>query len=157
MCSGATTPRAGYDAVLFGRAEDTQYDVDKLQELLDRPDYEKVKVSLADAGFSSANDLLATYAGQPSDLKEWMSTAQINTDRNLRLQYLCGMALNTYMGGEILNGITKYYKFPKNLFVGSEQSVQSLKEAIERTRKPASQADAPKETGSAPDAPPTGL
>ncbi len=147
------TQGSGYDAVLFGRAEDTQYDVDKLQELLDRPEYEKVKMSLADAGFPTANDMLATYAGQPSDLKEWMSTAQINTDRNLRLQYLCGMALNTYMGSEILNGITKYYKFPKNLFVGSEQSVQSLREAIERTRKPGSQAAAPQEASPAPEAP----
>ena len=149
------TQGTGYDAVLFGRAEDTQYDVDKLQELLDRPDYEKVKSSLADAGFPTAVDLLATYAGQPSDLTEWMSTAQINTDRNLRLQYLCGMALNTYMGTEILNGITKYYKFPKNLFAGSEQSVQSLREAIEKTRKPGSPEPAPQETSPAPDAPST--
>ena len=125
----------GYDAVLFGRNEDTQYDVDKLQAKLDRPQYAMVKQSLADVGFNSAIDMLSTYAGQPSDLKEWMSDAQINTDRNLRLQYLCGMALNTYMSTEILNGITKYYKFPDKLFVGSDETLQKLKDAIETTRK----------------------
>ena len=40
-------------------------------------------------------DLLATYFGQASLLTEWSRDAQINTDRNLRLQYLAGMSLNT--------------------------------------------------------------
>ena len=54
----------GYDAVLFGRAEETRYDVDQWQERLDRPDYAKVKSSLEDVGFHSAVDLLATYAAR---------------------------------------------------------------------------------------------
>jgi spermidine synthase len=147
----------GYDAVLFGRAEDTQYDVDKLQARLDSTKYAMVKQSLAEAGFNSANDLLATYVGQPSDLKEWMSGAQINTDRNLRLQYLCGMALNTYMGTEILSGITKYYKFPTNLFVGSEQSLQALRADIETTHKLDSRNDLPADNSPASVAPSSGL
>ena len=74
--------------------------------------------------------LLATYAGRAVDMKEWMEKAQINTDRNLRLQYLAGMALNSYMQGEILSGILKYYRFPEDLFIGSSESVDKMKLAL---------------------------
>jgi len=60
-------------------------------------------------------------------MKEWMENAQINTDRNLRLQYLAGMSVNSFMGSEILNGILKYYKFPEDVFSGSSQRVQEMK------------------------------
>ena len=43
-------------------------------------------------------DLLATYAGQAPLLKEWSQGAQINTDRNLRLQYLAGMSVEFQHG-----------------------------------------------------------
>ena len=87
---------SGYDAVLFGQVEPTVIDVDKWQERLDRPENAAVKESLEEVGFHDAVDLLATYAARAADLGEWMSTAQINTDRNLRLQYLAGMSLNNY-------------------------------------------------------------
>jgi spermidine synthase len=124
----------GYDAVLFGQTGPTKINVDDLQKRLDRDDYARVSESLKDAGFNSAMDLLATYAGQATDLKVWMRDAQINTDANLRLQYLAGLWLNSYMGTEILNGIMKYYKYPENVFAGSETSIQALKDQIERPR-----------------------
>jgi spermidine synthase len=52
-------------------------------------------------------------------MKQWTANAQINIDRNLRLQYLAGISVNSYMEAEILNGILKCYKFPEDLFVGS--------------------------------------
>jgi len=134
----------GYDAVLFGQAEPTVIDVDELQKRLDRPDHRPVKESLREVGFGSlrlvsdelvqgevAIDLLATYAGQAHQLQDWSRDAQINTDRNLRLQYLAGMWLNSYMGTEILNSILAYYQFPDETFVGSPASVQALREALE--------------------------
>ncbi|MGA3178822.1 MAG: SAM-dependent methyltransferase [Verrucomicrobiota bacterium] len=110
----------GYDAVLFGQVEPTRIDVAGWQDRLDRPDYAAVKLSLEDAGFHSAVDLLATYAVQASDLGEWMADAQINTDGNMRLQYLAGMSLNTYDQTKILSEITRHYHFPNDLFVGRE-------------------------------------
>ena len=121
----------GYDAVLFGQAEPTQIDLDKLQERLDRADHARVKASLADVGFPSVVDLLATYAGQASDLQAWMRDAQINTDRNLRLQYLAGMWLNSNLGGKILGEITGHVKFPEKLFLGSDERRQKLRRVIE--------------------------
>ena len=38
-----------------------------------------------------AVELFASFAGQATRLGEWMRDAQINTDRNLRLQFLAGM------------------------------------------------------------------
>ncbi len=102
----------GYDAVLFGQVEPTVIDVDELQRRLDRPDHQLVKQSLREVGFGEIKtvrtgevvvreegiDLLATYSGQAPLLKEWSRGAQINTDRNLRLQYLAGMWLNSDHG-----------------------------------------------------------
>jgi spermidine synthase len=139
---------AGYDAVLLGQAETAKIDVGALQSRLDRPEYSVVKQSLLEAGFGTrgqqssdvAVDLLATYAGSAADLKGWMANAQINTDRNLRLQYLAGMWVNTYAGTEILQAILKHYRFPDATFTGTAEQVQSLRQALaasgrnERTR-----------------------
>ncbi len=124
------TDGEGYDAVLFGQAEPTKFDLDRLQDRLDRPDHIRVRQSLADVGFRRVVDLLATYAGQASDLKPWTQDAQINTDANLRLQYLAGWAANSYLGTEILNEIIHYRQFPENLFLGSEVQKDRLKRRI---------------------------
>ena len=126
----------GYDAILFGQVEPTVIDVDELQRRLDRPDHQLVKQSLRDVGFGEGLDwaveegidLLATYAGQAPLLKEWSRGAQINTDRNLRLQYLAGMWLNSNMGERTLSGIRAYYRFPDQTFVGSPERIRVLKQ-----------------------------
>lgn len=117
----------GYDAVLFGQVEPTQFDLDQMQARIDRPEYSRVKKSLADVGFHTAVDLLSTYAGQAADLGDWTRGAQINTDANLRLQYLAGWAVNSYRGAEILKGIEQNRRFPENLFVGSESKKMLLR------------------------------
>lgn len=134
----------GYDAVLLGQVEPTQIDLDRLQQRLDSPEYRQVRESLMEVGFGMvggnpnqgpnergpAIDLLATFAGRAADLQEWMKDAQINTDRNLRLQYLAGMWLNSYMGTAILDGILQYYRFPAQVFVGSGERIQMMKQAF---------------------------
>ena len=126
---------SGYDAVLFGQAGPTRIDLDQWESRLARADHARVKQSLKDAGFESVVALLATYAGQAPDLGEWMRDAQINTDRNLRLQYLAGMWLNSFEGAKILGEITRHYRFPTNLFIGPEAGLQPLREAIEKPRQ----------------------
>ena len=136
----------GFDAVLLGQAEPTRIDLDQLHEKLNSPDYARVRKSLLDVGFGAdANDitwrpnmwgnpeaaLLATYAGRAADMGEWTKNAQINTDRNLRLQYLAGMSVNSFMETEILNSILKYYRFPEDMFSGSSERVQEMKLALQ--------------------------
>ena len=144
------TSGAGFDAILLGKVEQTRIDLDKLQGLIKSPDYAQVRESLIEAGFGmdtgsikwrpnmfreAALSLLATYAGRASDMKEWMQNAQINTDRNLRLQYLAGMSVNSFMATEILNGILKYYSFPEDLFIGSSQRIQEIKLALQTANR----------------------
>jgi spermidine synthase len=132
----------GYDAVLLGQVEPSRIDVDRLQAVLDRAEYADVKKSLAEVGFGIdsgeqgftgrgvAVELLATYAGQASDLQSWTRNAQINRDRDLRLQYLAGMYFNSYLSTTILENILSYYRFPADLFVGSNERIWMLKQAL---------------------------
>jgi spermidine synthase len=136
----------GADLVMFGQVERTVIDVDELQRRLDRPDHQLVKQSLREVGFGEAQtgtnelalvqeegiDLLTTYVGQASLLERWLQGAQINTDRNLRLQYLAGMWLNSYEGERILCGIVDDYRFPEQTFVGSPETLDTLKQALDR-------------------------
>jgi spermidine synthase len=135
----------GYDVVLFGQKGPTTINLDELQARLDRDDHLLVRKSLAEVQFRSVVDVLSTYAGRGGDLKEWIRDAQLNTDKNLRLQYLAGMAFNTYVGSEILDDILTHYRFPEDVFVGSEERKQSLRKVLEqvgRVEKTASHSNA---------------
>jgi spermidine synthase len=124
----------GYDIVLLGQAEPTQINVDELQQRLDRKDYLSVTLSLDQVEFKSAVDLLATYAGRGPDLQPWLKHAEINRDRNLRLQYLAGLGLNSYQSERIYDDMVFYRKFPDDLFVASDQSKHQLREAMLRRK-----------------------
>ena len=56
----------------------------------------------------------------------------INRDRNLRLQYLAGLGLNLYESGPIYSEILRYRKFPEDLFIGSPETIASLRAGIQR-------------------------
>jgi spermidine synthase len=89
------TEGSGYDLVLLGQTAPTPINVDELQQRLDRPDHSVVIDSLREVGFRSSIDVLAAYLGRASDLETWLSGAQINSDQNLRLQYLAGLEVNS--------------------------------------------------------------
>jgi len=123
---------AAYDLVLLGQAETLKIDADELQERLNRPDHAAVVKSLEDVGFRTVVGLLATYGGQASDLRPWLENAAINRDRNLRLQYLAGMELNTDQSKFIYEEMMSYCQFPENLFVGAGWRSQALRIAVTR-------------------------
>ncbi len=129
---GNTNNGQGYDLVLLGQVEPIHINVDEIQARLKQPQYEKVAASLRDIGFYTAVDLFSSYAGRASDLREWLKDASINRDRNLRLQYLAGLGLNLYESGPIYSEILRYRKFPEGLFVGSPQTIESLRSGIQR-------------------------
>jgi spermidine synthase len=119
----------GYDIVLLGQADAMKIDLDELQQRFLQDD--RVAQSLKDVGFRSVFSLLATYAGREPDLRPWLNDAEINRDRNLRLQYLAGMGLNLSQGGLIYDDMLIYRRFPEELFVGSDQRVGMLRVLIE--------------------------
>jgi spermidine synthase len=121
----------GYDVVLMGQVDATAINVDDVEERLTTVAYGPVKSSLAKVGFESAVELLATYAGRKSDLAGWLEGAEINRDRNLRLQYLAGMGLNSYEQGRIFDSMIAHRQFPQGLFVGSEGGPMVLRRALQ--------------------------
>jgi spermidine synthase len=129
---GNTNNGQGYDLVLLGQVEPIRINVDEIQARLRRPEYATLAKSLQEIGFYTAVDLFSSYAGQASDLREWLKDAPINRDRNLRLQYLAGLGLNLYESGPIYSEILRYRKFPEGLFVGSPETIASLRSGIQR-------------------------
>jgi spermidine synthase len=120
----------GYDIVLLGQVGAIEIDLDELQQRLDRKDHLPVTLSLDAVGFKSAAALFGTYAGQGPDLGPWLAKAQINRDRNLRLQYLAGMGLNYYQGEFIYDDLLSHRKYPHGLFVASGQRMEVLRKAL---------------------------
>jgi spermidine synthase len=116
----------GYDVVLLGQLQPTRINLDEVEAKLNAPDYAAVKQSLAEIGMHSAVDLFGTYAGQAPDFKEWIKDAEINRDRNLRLQYLAGRGLNLYQADVIYRDMAVYGQEPVDVFDGSEQMKQAL-------------------------------
>ncbi len=127
---GNTDGGQGYDVVMMGRVDDTPIDVDMIQARLDSPQFAQVAQSLSEIGFNSASDLLSTFAGQGADLAPYLADAQINTDRNLRLQYLAGAGVNAYEQAKIYRGILQARKYKPNLFTGRPDVVNALWGAV---------------------------
>jgi spermidine synthase len=123
----------GYDLVMLGTVDKMAINLNDLQAKLDRPEYVRVKRSLYDVGFGSAVELLSTYTVQASDLRGWLENAQINRDRNLRLQYLAGMGLNVDLGGPIYDDIIRSAHLPATMFVGTDDRKLALDDALRMT------------------------
>ena len=117
----------GYDVVLLGQKEDTPIDIDAIEARLARPEYAPMRQSLAEIGFYSATELFSTIAAHGPELAPWMADAQINYDKNLRLQYLAGMSLNHYDQGPIYADMIKYRKFPEGVFTGSPERIARIR------------------------------
>jgi len=127
---GNTNQGRGYDLVLLGQVEPLRLNVDSLQARLARPDMRAVAASLAEVGFYSVTDLLDTYAGRASDLAPWLADAQINLDRNLRLQYLAGLTPDQYKGDPIYQDMLRYRRFPSGLLTGAPATMAPLRAAF---------------------------
>lgn len=117
----------GYDLVLIGQAEPTQVDLDQLQFRLDRPGYAGVVESLGEVGFHSAVDFLATYAGRAQDLAPMLRDAPINSDMNMRLQYIAGLGLNSMAFQKIYQDILGLRSFPESLITGTGPRMDALR------------------------------
>jgi spermidine synthase len=123
----------GYDLALLGQEGPLVIDADALHQWIAQPGNEAVKKSLEDAGFATVVNLLTTYGGQASDLRPWLEKAEINRDRNLRLQYLAGLELNTNQSRFIYDDLVSYRRFPEKMFVGSGWRSVAVRKVLERS------------------------
>ena len=131
----------GYDILLLAQAGDLKINLDDLQARLQREG--RAAESLKEVGFRSIFGLLATYSGRGEDFRPWLQDAEINRDRNLRLQYLAGLGLDLNQSAAIYDEIRKYRKFPEDLFLGAELRRRMLKVLLDHQDKKATNSVAP--------------
>ena len=82
-------------------------------------------------GFDSALDLMSTFAADAESLAPWLEGAAINTDRNLRLQYLAGQGLNTFAAGPIFDALVGAGpELPARLFTGTPAELEELRQRL---------------------------
>ncbi len=109
----------GYDVVMLAQKEPAPIDLDAIDAKLNAPAFEEVRRSLAEVGFFSAGQLMATFAVKKPEIDPWLADAQLNRDRNLRLQFLAGLGMNLYQADRIYRDMARYRSFPDGLFTGS--------------------------------------
>ncbi len=126
----------GYDVVLLGSADPVTIDIDAIDTRLTGASHARVLAALSAVGFASAHELLATFSGSARDLAPWLADAEINTDRNLRLQYLAGMSSAAKSGGTIYDSIRSYRRFPEELFIGEPSRKDALRSAVMADKAP---------------------
>jgi spermidine synthase len=124
----------GYDIVLLGSVDPLVIDVDAIEERLARPDYAAVRDSLGEIGFFTATELLSTFAARGPQLAGWLADAEINRDRNLRLQYLAGLGIDAYEQAAIYREILAAGSWPEDLFKGRPERLATLRKLGRRPR-----------------------
>ncbi len=120
----------GYDVVLLGQRDPAPLPIDDIQARLGLPEYARVAGSLREVGFGSAFQLFSTYAARAGEMQAWLQGAELNRDRNLRLQYLAGLGLNLHEEATIYAHMTQAWRYPDDLFSGNAESVRLLKSAM---------------------------
>ncbi|HWI19353.1 MAG TPA: fused MFS/spermidine synthase [Vicinamibacterales bacterium] len=115
----------GYDLVALGRVQEAPIREEAIRDRLNAAP--RVKQSLYEVMLRSPEAIISTYAGRGKDLAPWLADAQINRERNLRLQYLAGMAANTDNRFLIFQSMLQYRRYPADLFVASASLEEQLR------------------------------
>jgi spermidine synthase len=125
-------PGDAYDVVLVGfRDDDGTIDVGRITERLQDSRYSQLARSLRVVEFESGIELLGTFAGTGRTMEDWLEGASINSDRNLRLQYLAGDAINRYSADAIVDRmLTTDETLPDGLFIGPLDLMNRLHQLI---------------------------
>jgi spermidine synthase len=119
----------GYDVVLLAKPGPLQIDPAALEARLNRPDHAAIKDALVEVELGGVDGVMATYAGQARDLRPWLADAQINTDRNLRLEYLAGLGNNVY-DPMIYQHMLAFRRFPEEMFTASPEWMERLRRVM---------------------------
>jgi spermidine synthase len=114
----------GYDLVVLGRTSLTPIDEAALARKLA---HEPLQQSLSEVTLGSAAAILGTYAGRGRDLAPWLHDAEINRERQLRLQYLAGLASNRDRRFAIFQALVQHRRYPADLFQASAETEAQLR------------------------------
>jgi spermidine synthase len=119
----------GYDVFILGQDGPTTIQVEDMDRRMRESPV--LYQSLIDVDLESAVDLLGAYGNRAPDMAEWLSDAQLNSDRNLRLQYLAGLHLDRYVETDIYKAMTTPRQYPSDIFLTENPFYESaLREAF---------------------------
>jgi spermidine synthase len=116
----------GYDMVFMGQLEPLRINIDEAQARINRDDHAGVRQSLREISVNSLVELFSTYAGSATDLAPWTAGAAINGDGDLRLSYLAGWGINSYLEDILYRKMLVYRTPPVSIFTGSPEYVQKV-------------------------------
>lgn len=115
----------GYDLVAMGRVDRTPIAEEVIARRLAASP--ALRESLAKVTLESARSVLATYAGRGRDLAPWLVGAEVNRERQMRLQYLAGLAANSDERFLIFQSMLRYRRYPDDLFEASAETEALLR------------------------------
>ena len=64
-----------------------------------------------------------------------LTGVRINDDRNLRLQYLAGLGLNSLQSPKIYGDLLAYRKFPEDLLTGKGERIECVARRLGRQHR----------------------
>jgi spermidine synthase len=104
----------GYDVTLLGHQEPIILSNNKVFEKVVAN--KGVAESLGEVFLYQPLDLFRLYSGRHKDVESWLSDAQLNLDRNLRLEYLAGAALDMQIASDIYANMITDIEYPEDFF-----------------------------------------
>ncbi len=121
----------GYDVFLLAGNERTIIDASSIREKLNNN--QALMKSLNDVEIHTEIDLLKSFSGQRFHLSGWLENFERNLDRNLRLEYLAGQALDHRAEQNIYQAMTANTAFTDQTFKLSENEEEELRSWFKRT------------------------
>ena len=95
----------GYDLVVVGTIGDHEISPRTMTQRL--RSNRRLQQSLIEIGLPDSESLLSRFAGDGAILTDWLRDAEINRDRNLRLQYLAGLTPESQTAQEIFQAMVR--------------------------------------------------
>jgi spermidine synthase len=98
----------GYDMTVLATGDGSPIDVAQMERAWNSNP--QVRESLANVDIDSMDMLLKTCFAAGPELDSWLRDAEINHDRNLRLQYLAGLALDNQRQKDIFRIMARLHR-----------------------------------------------
>ncbi len=109
----------GYDVTLLGTKETLRINEEHILNMMKQP---LLAPSLAETNINNIISFLSHYSGNKSDISNWLQNAELNDDKNLRLEYLAGKALDLQKADKIYSEMTSSVKYPHDNFILSDKN-----------------------------------
>lgn len=117
----------GYDVVMLAQSEPKAIDFGLLSEKMASTEYQDVVSALRQIDLGDPVRIVSKYAGDASELADWLDDAEINHDKSLRLQYLAGISLNNHDEEAIYSSMVSRRKYPAKHVSANESDEAMLR------------------------------